>query len=126
MYESPINAAIQDMVRRDMEWRENQIVYEVEKAIGVSVDKEELLKALKYDRGQYYKGYEDGRASAAVALEKQKPQKVTHEASLLRCCTCPRCKNVVDKFERFGETMMRVQYKYCHFCGQALDWEGEQ
>lgn len=28
--------------------------------VGVNVDKEELLKALRYDRGQYDKGYEDG------------------------------------------------------------------
>ena len=27
---------------------------------GIIVDKEELLKALKYDRGQYDKGYKDG------------------------------------------------------------------
>lgn len=27
--------------------------------VGVSVDKEELLKALHYDRGQYQKGYRD-------------------------------------------------------------------
>ena len=30
------------------------------------IDKEELAKALQYDRGQYDKGYEDGRADAAV------------------------------------------------------------
>ena len=29
--------------------------------MGVDVDKEELLKALNYDRGQYEKGYSDGR-----------------------------------------------------------------
>lgn len=56
------------------------------------------------------------------ALRKQIPQKVTHEATLYRCCTCPKCKNVVDKFEQFGETKVRVTYKHCHFCGQALEW----
>lgn len=36
--------------------RENQ-VYQAIQNIGVDVDKEELLKALSYDRNQYEKGY---------------------------------------------------------------------
>ena len=56
------------------------------------------------------------------AFKKQIPEKVTHEASLVRCCTCPKCKNVVDKFEKWGESTIRITYNYCHFCGQALDW----
>lgn len=57
------------------------------------------------------------------ALEKQIPKTVTHEATLYRCCTCPTCKNVVDKFEKWGENTVRIEYKYCHFCGQKLDWD---
>ena len=40
----------------------NQIEGEIYKAVmnvGVNVDKEELIKALQYDRGQYQKGYKD-------------------------------------------------------------------
>lgn len=57
-----------------------------------------------------------------AALKKQIPEKVTHEASKHECCTCPNCKNVIDKFEQFGESKVRVQYEYCHFCGQRLEW----
>lgn len=32
----------------------------VTQEMGLDVDREELLKALKYDRGQYEKGYQDG------------------------------------------------------------------
>lgn len=42
---------------------ETQIEGEILKAVcktGVVVDKDELLKALKYDREQYEKGYQDG------------------------------------------------------------------
>ncbi len=60
------------------------------------------------------------------ALEKQIPKKVTHEATLYKCCTCPHCKNVVDKFEKWGESTVRITFDYCHFCGQALDWEDEE
>ncbi|WP_279146375.1 MULTISPECIES: hypothetical protein [Clostridium] len=57
------------------------------------------------------------------ALEKQKPKKVTHGATLSKYCTCPNCKNVIDSFEQFGGSQVRVKYNYCHFCGQKLDWK---
>lgn len=46
------------------EMEEDYIVTEIGRQIGVSVDKEELLKALKYDRQQYDAGYKDGFAEA--------------------------------------------------------------
>lgn len=61
-----------------------------------------------------------------TAVEKQKAKKVTHEATLYKCCTCPNCKNVVDEFKKWGESTVRIQYQYCYFCGQKLDWEEEQ
>jgi hypothetical protein len=59
----------------------------------------------------------------AEALEKQISKKITHEATLHKCCTCPNCKNVIDRFEQFGESKVRIKYNYCHFCGQKLNWE---
>ena len=65
------------------------------------------------------------KIAMSKALERQIPTKVTHEASLYKCCTCPNCKNVVDKFEKWGESTVRITYQYCHFCGQNLDWQDE-
>lgn len=62
------------------------------------------------------------KKNIADALRKQIPTKVTHEATIRNCCTCPNCKNVVDKFEKWGERTVRITQIYCHFCGQALDW----
>ena len=59
---------------------------------------------------------------AKKALEKQIPKRLTHEATLYECCTCPNCKNVIDRFEKWGENTVRITYKYCHYCGQKLDW----
>ena len=59
------------------------------------------------------------------ALEKQTPTKVTHEATLYKCCTCPNCKNVLDRFEKWGERTVRITVAYCVFCGQAIDWNEE-
>ena len=53
-YQSPIEVFQTQM--------QSQIVGEIYKAVmkvGVNVDKDELLKALQYDRNQYQKGYTD-------------------------------------------------------------------
>ena len=55
-------------------------------------------------------------------IEKQIPKKVTHEATLYRCRTCPTCKNVIDEFTDFLDKKVRVCVPHCKFCGQALDW----
>lgn len=60
------------------------------------------------------------------ALERQIATKITHEATLSRCCTCPNCKNVVDEFIDFQGKKTRVTTIHCKFCGQALDWEDTQ
>jgi len=54
MYQSPIDVIIGQMNMTI----ENEICKAVQN-VGVNVDKEELLKALQYDRGQYQKGYRD-------------------------------------------------------------------
>jgi hypothetical protein len=46
------------------------------------------------------------------ALEKQIPEKPTHECTLIYKFTCPRCKNVHE-----------IKTPYCCFCGQKIDWE---
>ena len=65
------------------------------------------------------------KIAISKALERQIPTKVTHESSLYKCCTCPNCKNVVDKFEKLSESTVRITYNYCYFCGQKLDWQEE-
>ena len=64
MYKSPIEVITASM-QTDLE---NQILSSVLKT-DVSVDKEELIKALNYDRDQYQKGYADGKAEALSALK---------------------------------------------------------
>lgn len=61
MYESPITQIIADISSQVREAQDGRLIYEVQQAIGYEIDKEELIKALNYDRDQYQKGYEDGR-----------------------------------------------------------------
>jgi hypothetical protein len=58
MYESPINFVFGDIQTQVVKQQENEMYMAVQKC-GVDVDKEELMKALQYDREQYKRGYED-------------------------------------------------------------------
>lgn len=57
MYDSPINCMFHNASL--MEQLDEEIMKAVVKA-EITVDKEELIKALAYDRNQYQKGYDDG------------------------------------------------------------------
>jgi hypothetical protein len=50
---------------------EGDILRAVQK-YGINVDKEELIRALQYDRNQYEKGYADGKADAMAELVRCK------------------------------------------------------
>lgn len=56
-YESPI-----DLIQKEMEMQVEDYIMKAVMKCGVNVNKEELLKALKYDRNQYNKGYKAGCA----------------------------------------------------------------
>ena len=84
---------------------------------------EEIRKVVFGER--YWEEYCEAIDEAIKAVNKTIPQKVTHEATLYECCTCPNCKNVVDEFTEFLGKKVRVQFKYCNICGQALDWSEE-
>jgi len=59
-YESPITLQIRKIAEQIEEQRENQITATISEQMGVIVDKNELKRALAYDRDQYRRGYEDG------------------------------------------------------------------
>lgn len=64
MYKSPIEITFGPMKMVEKQNDEiEKYVYEYMQEIGVNVDREELLKALRYDRDQYEKGYADGKNS---------------------------------------------------------------
>ena len=65
-YKSPIEA-----IRHEMEMRFENDVMKVVQQHDIFVDKDELLKALQYDRDQYRKGFEDGSRDNADAIIKQ-------------------------------------------------------
>jgi hypothetical protein len=58
MYECPVKFNFGDIQMQIVKQQENEAYMAIQKC-GVDVDKEELIRALKYDREQYEKGYED-------------------------------------------------------------------
>lgn len=70
MYEAPIKLLYSEPVYKEIvDAQEKQIFQAVQSAV-VDVDKEELIKALAYDRDQYEKGFADGIAYKPPALSK--------------------------------------------------------
>lgn len=69
-YQSPIEQYVSDITMK----MENDI-YTAVQNVGIRVDKEELIKALSYDRGQwelgYDAGYEQGRKEALEIIKEK-------------------------------------------------------
>ena len=82
MYKSPIEMFynnMYDQLHKQIMKKQESAVYEAVVRCGVNVDKEELIRALKYDRQQYDRGYADGQADAM--------------ASIVRCKDCNHYRN---------------------------------
>ena len=75
MYESPIKiieSAMDSCYKSLVKEKEDAIIFEVKRSLGVDIDKSELLQALQYDRNQYDKGYDDGKRDAMDELVRCK------------------------------------------------------
>ena len=69
LYKSPIEMMMSKTVHEIQTQQEEHILRGVFN-VGINVDKEELIEALQYDRGQYDKGYADGVREFAERLER--------------------------------------------------------
>lgn len=81
-YESPVKL-IRRMVEEAAKSMDGEIFTAVYKVVP-HVDKEELLRALRYDRGQYDKGFADGKTAAMDEL--------------VRCKDCKHSYKIEDAF----------------------------
>lgn len=97
-YESPISI-IYGQMRMQMD---DNVCRAVQDA-GISVDKGKLLRALAYDRGQYEKGYADGKAYRDEPVDL-----IRHDSEGWEF-ECPVCHTAVYNGQ-----------KYCIECGRAV------
>lgn len=100
MYESMIKV-IEQQAQVHME---NEIMSAVQK-VGINVDKEELVRALKYDRGQYEKGYADGKRDGGkknAALELLLDWAIECDFGY---------DNIPEEYEKYKDEIKDMDYK---------------
>lgn len=96
MYKSPI-----EVITSQINMQIENEVYKAVGNVGINVDREELLKALAYDRGQYEQGYRD-------ALNEQ--------SKIVRCKDCIHWDD--DDCEIGNNPQMFAEDWYCP-CGEV-------
>lgn len=73
MYDSPI-----ELFTAEIQAKLEDGVVDLLKHIDIDVDKDELLRALKYDRDQYHKGFSDGKRAGYAERDEE----------IVRCVDC--------------------------------------
>ena len=71
MYNSPIEMFITDVHNQILK-QQDENIYKAVMSTGINVDKDELLRALRYDRQQYEQGFLAGQAAAMAELVRCK------------------------------------------------------
>ena len=61
MYKPPVTIEYENYPKTELKNNGDEMILKAIAEVGINVDKDELLKAMNYDRGQYEKGFEDGR-----------------------------------------------------------------
>lgn len=90
MYESPIEKIYGEIQTQIIQEDENMIMKAI-RNVGINVDKDELIKALQYDRNQYTKGYADGKNDMR--------DKIYADIQRLRGCSCSSSDGIIDDIE---------------------------
>ena len=130
-YESPISQIYKDVEYKFKEDMENKTMEAIHH-FGISVDKEELIKALQYDRNQYDKGYSDGRASIVEELENQKTGHwilTDVEGNRVWNCNCSECGKDPQDYIGGSENWWLIKNKlpkYCPNCGAKMEGENNE
>lgn len=101
MWESPIKQ-IADDIDMAMEGEIMRVV----KRYGFDVDKEELTKALAYDRGQYDKGYDDGYADGYAKAIAELKQRFRNEYEEMMELEMEDCINWADWLDATAEQIL--------------------
>ena len=69
MYKSPI-----EIITGQIKTNYEDGIFRAVQNVGINVDREELLKALEYDRGQFEKGFKEGEKYVLRHLKNLLPE----------------------------------------------------
>lgn len=122
MYKSPIEI-ITEQIRVE---QEDGVMRAVLRA-GFNVDKPELQRALQYDREQYEKGFQEGKASAMLGINREHRQDLALAmlAGARAIETNRRCDGTTYVRDPFGENDGPLELSY-YTAAQTLRAEGER
>jgi len=102
-YQSPI-----EMIQGKMKMHMDDEILKAVQDVGVVVDRNELLKALAYDRDQYNKGYHDAEPKVGKWIRTGRTNVYGGEELM-----CPFCGDRV--------MVQNIEYElYCRQCGALL------
>lgn len=93
-YESPVA-----VVMKELNTQVDEGIIKYIQGYGIDVDKEELLKALKYDREQFEKGYKAGYAKALNECTEQILPIFEHEWATTKLCDMFLLNDLHDEAE---------------------------
>ena len=74
LYQSPI-----EIIMQEMHTQFDDEVFKATQTYGINVDKNELIKALEYDRDQYNKGFADGSRIDTTAIRAEVAREIFEE-----------------------------------------------
>lgn len=116
-YNSPINVISQmvdEHIKEMQKQEETAIMAEITRKIGVDIDKDELIRALNYDRNQYEKGFFDGMMSGRNEVES----KLVHLSS--SHCIGSEYLNRLEAQDADSDYKEFIKKKLCNDIGQYL------
>lgn len=111
-YQSPI-----ELIQGNLQTQIEDNCLKAVQSYGFNIDKEELRKALEYDRNQYDKGYADAR--------KKYERPAGEWIKYIRCIECSVCKNKFfadDEEENCQdyEPCTDLRFNFCPNCGADM------
>lgn len=113
MYESPIMLFKTDPLIQCVKDETDTMILQGVARASVHVDKDELIKALEYDRGQYEKGFHDGRMYVPPCPSKADRIRAMTDEELAELISSDFCEIICSP-----ET--NCQYADCR--GKILNW----
>lgn len=112
MYEAPIKAIYGEWQSQLKNSFDSSVIRAVQN-VGIDIDREELIKALQYDRGQYDKGFADG-----LEVAKKHGRWIYHISDLFPAESTQECSEC-----HVHEFITIANENYCPNCGAKMDAE---